>query len=408
MADIDDVVIDDTSGSESDGGSVSSDTPGKRKGRRRLRRRKRARRVTLEEPGRPHSPEVAVFDASESDASGQGDGGACEDSSDGVFYVEGAEDSEEEALPSWDPFQMAEGSERQSAFDVLGRPSKAAQRPPAPPADPEACWEPFSVAEGKKNAFDCLKKGDGPAPRAAAASQGAAPCRSQGRSPRDGRDAPADPFRLGHDRAKNAFDTLMVQGSGPPRGAERPRKGPSGAPSAPAASSYVDCPACGRQVMSKLLNAHLDWGCGASGGPRESLSRGAGAKRPAAKGKSVQQKIGAGAQKRRPLAALAAGEGENREAAAPDAARVEELEALVKELRETIAGVKHELCCVICLCTFEAPMVLPCGHVFCRECMGRALLGRSSCCPLCRVPCHRRDANPCLALRAVSERLGDD
>uniref|UniRef100_A0A672Y8W4 RING-type domain-containing protein n=1 Tax=Sphaeramia orbicularis TaxID=375764 RepID=A0A672Y8W4_9TELE len=49
----------------------------------------------------------------------------------------------------------------------------------------------------------------------------------------------------------------------------------------------------------------------------------------------------------------------------------------------------HELSCPICLQLFSDPLVLPCGHNYCRECISKTAVSDSvskvlPCCPECR------------------------
>lgn len=63
------------------------------------------------------------------------------------------------------------------------------------------------------------------------------------------------------------------------------------------------------------------------------------------------------------------------------------------ELPRSIHGVlgvmSSELNCAICLQLFDDAQTAPCGHVFCRDCIVRALQHRSQC-PLCKQPVTRR------------------
>lgn len=44
----------------------------------------------------------------------------------------------------------------------------------------------------------------------------------------------------------------------------------------------------------------------------------------------------------------------------------------------------QDLTCPVCRLIFTDPMVLPCSHSFCRECLQNSLHHGRSCCPLCR------------------------
>ncbi|KAF8217635.1 hypothetical protein K438DRAFT_1556422 [Mycena galopus ATCC 62051] len=57
--------------------------------------------------------------------------------------------------------------------------------------------------------------------------------------------------------------------------------------------------------------------------------------------------------------------------------------------------------CSICLEPFTAPMSLPCGHIFCRDCIRRTVNSLNSCaiqhfCPTCRAPCPVLTIDPAL------------
>ncbi|KAJ7252648.1 hypothetical protein C8J57DRAFT_1077427 [Mycena rebaudengoi] len=58
-------------------------------------------------------------------------------------------------------------------------------------------------------------------------------------------------------------------------------------------------------------------------------------------------------------------------------------------------------CCSICFEPFKAPVSLPCGHIFCRECIARTVdsVDASSIqhfCPACRAPYNVVSADPSL------------
>ncbi|KAJ7252641.1 hypothetical protein C8J57DRAFT_1077336 [Mycena rebaudengoi] len=58
-------------------------------------------------------------------------------------------------------------------------------------------------------------------------------------------------------------------------------------------------------------------------------------------------------------------------------------------------------CCSICFEPFKAPVSLPCGHIFCRECIARTVDSVDACsiqhfCPACRAPYNVVTADPAL------------
>eukprot|EP01059_Diplonema_ambulator_P025122 TRINITY_DN42109_c0_g1_i1.p1 TRINITY_DN42109_c0_g1~~TRINITY_DN42109_c0_g1_i1.p1 ORF type:complete len:416 (+),score=40.61 TRINITY_DN42109_c0_g1_i1:72-1319(+) len=73
---------------------------------------------------------------------------------------------------------------------------------------------------------------------------------------------------------------------------------------------------------------------------------------------------------------------------------------------------KSDLKCKICASLFEDPVVLPCGHVFCKGCTMENLNSNSNC-PLCRAKYSRRSFYPiepinkmCQILMELGETLG--
>ncbi|KAJ7281301.1 hypothetical protein C8J57DRAFT_994150, partial [Mycena rebaudengoi] len=58
-------------------------------------------------------------------------------------------------------------------------------------------------------------------------------------------------------------------------------------------------------------------------------------------------------------------------------------------------------CCSICFEPFKAPVCLPYGHIFCRECIARTIDAVDACsmqhfCPACRAPYNVVTADPAL------------
>jgi hypothetical protein len=61
----------------------------------------------------------------------------------------------------------------------------------------------------------------------------------------------------------------------------------------------------------------------------------------------------------------------------------------VKALADSIVQLGGELKCPVCLSLMDEPTQCPCGHCFCRACIGAALRVKKAC-PLCKQPCDRR------------------
>ena len=64
--------------------------------------------------------------------------------------------------------------------------------------------------------------------------------------------------------------------------------------------------------------------------------------------------------------------------------------ALVKQLADHIVELGKELRCPVCLSLMGDPTQCPCGHVFCKDCIGQALKIAKHC-PLCRKKCTKRE-----------------
>ena len=54
---------------------------------------------------------------------------------------------------------------------------------------------------------------------------------------------------------------------------------------------------------------------------------------------------------------------------------------------------ENSLLCQICGDFYVGPVILPCSHSFCSECVRKFMLsqGLKSCCPECRKPCNQND-----------------
>eukprot|EP01062_Namystynia_karyoxenos_P080663 TRINITY_DN8717_c0_g1_i1.p1 TRINITY_DN8717_c0_g1~~TRINITY_DN8717_c0_g1_i1.p1 ORF type:complete len:488 (+),score=148.55 TRINITY_DN8717_c0_g1_i1:74-1537(+) len=66
--------------------------------------------------------------------------------------------------------------------------------------------------------------------------------------------------------------------------------------------------------------------------------------------------------------------------------------------------VMRELKCTVCRELYEDPVQLPCGHLYCRECIMDSL-DNSKRCPLCRAPARRLQCYPVLAIQDVIAKL---
>eukprot|EP01028_Stygiella_incarcerata_P010417 TRINITY_DN538_c0_g1_i1.p1 TRINITY_DN538_c0_g1~~TRINITY_DN538_c0_g1_i1.p1 ORF type:complete len:408 (-),score=118.41 TRINITY_DN538_c0_g1_i1:119-1342(-) len=64
------------------------------------------------------------------------------------------------------------------------------------------------------------------------------------------------------------------------------------------------------------------------------------------------------------------------------------------DLEIFVSDVDDELVCSICGCVFESPVVTPCHHIFCRECLVSWLNTGSESCPECRKKVHCAHLKP--------------
>eukprot|EP01061_Rhynchopus_euleeides_P013071 TRINITY_DN2291_c0_g2_i1.p1 TRINITY_DN2291_c0_g2~~TRINITY_DN2291_c0_g2_i1.p1 ORF type:complete len:425 (+),score=122.46 TRINITY_DN2291_c0_g2_i1:61-1275(+) len=81
------------------------------------------------------------------------------------------------------------------------------------------------------------------------------------------------------------------------------------------------------------------------------------------------------------------------------------LHAAVRDipLRE-LEPLKQEMKCKVCMMMFDEPSTLPCGHIFCKNCILQNL-NSSPFCPLCRHKYTRRTLYPVLPLEGMIKRL---
>lgn len=55
------------------------------------------------------------------------------------------------------------------------------------------------------------------------------------------------------------------------------------------------------------------------------------------------------------------------------------------EIEETEREVSvEELSCSVCMCLFQTPVTIECGHTFCRSCILNSVRSKNSC-PMCRT-----------------------
>uniref|UniRef100_A0A1A8IME9 Tripartite motif containing 35-28 n=1 Tax=Nothobranchius kuhntae TaxID=321403 RepID=A0A1A8IME9_NOTKU len=73
-----------------------------------------------------------------------------------------------------------------------------------------------------------------------------------------------------------------------------------------------------------------------------------------------------------------------------------------EEMSENNFPLQQDLTCPVCQGIFTDPVLLPCSHSFCRECLQRSW-HFSKRCPVCREPCEEAQAISNLALRNASE-----
>lgn len=67
---------------------------------------------------------------------------------------------------------------------------------------------------------------------------------------------------------------------------------------------------------------------------------------------------------------------------------------------ELNSDLEDELTCVICCNILCEPVVTPCCHSFCRECVGRWLKDFKSC-PVCRKPCYKICKSPVIVTNLI-------
>ena len=67
---------------------------------------------------------------------------------------------------------------------------------------------------------------------------------------------------------------------------------------------------------------------------------------------------------------------------------------------------KQEMKCGVCKMVFEDPVLITCGHVFCRECALQNL-SHAARCPLCRAEYNHRSLYPLPLLKNMIDKLGE-
>lgn len=176
----------------------------------------------------------------------------------------------------------------------------------------------------------------------------------------------------------------------------------------PDGALLVDCPLCSLRMRNDAIFAHLDVCSGVPGVPESGGSRsagGAGSSDAAGRvtcpicersfadehelGEHIDSCDGGDvltAEQRSSGAHLGEKCAESSEGGSEAAAAAQ---------REHIDKLADELRCTVCIDLFEDPHSLPCQHTFCKECILGCFAATSSMqCPLCKMPCWKRQLTP--------------
>ncbi|CAK9806077.1 Breast cancer type 1 susceptibility protein homolog [Anthophora plagiata] len=86
---------------------------------------------------------------------------------------------------------------------------------------------------------------------------------------------------------------------------------------------------------------------------------------------------------------------------------MEQVFATADKLSEVIGDMQNCLQCTICLNTISDPMITPCGHRFCRECIQTVLQNKNTTCPLCNTTINRRNIYTDEHIRVYIDRLNN-
>lgn len=94
--------------------------------------------------------------------------------------------------------------------------------------------------------------------------------------------------------------------------------------------------------------------------------------------------------------------------AGPSRLRAETLDALKKGDASLATTMVRQLfsvssTCCICMEDMESPMVTPCGHMYCRDCIHGWLDGGKDSCPICRNPVRKEQLIPKSQVRTLEE-----
>lgn len=82
------------------------------------------------------------------------------------------------------------------------------------------------------------------------------------------------------------------------------------------------------------------------------------------------------------------------------------VDAGIQKARLAADGFDHTPVCLVCWSADQSPLLLPCEHLVCRECLEMMKNQRRTCCPMCRrVLFHNNDSVRCAIHKAVASAL---